>query len=131
MKVNDLIKRSAREAAHEVVAELERKNKIKDNRLGSFKKTEKILYEYPSLKNKDDATSKKRVQLINVALERVRNDPYFDLIELKYFKHWTHERIAEYYDVDVSVISKRRTKLVNQLRPVICSDDFFRELNDM
>ena len=66
--------------------------------------------------------------MIERALKEVERDPYYELIELKYFERWTHERIAEYFDVDVSVISKRRTKLIDRLRPIIFSEDFIKEL---
>lgn len=130
MKVNDLIDKTARA----IVTELKRAGMIKDNRLGSFKKTERILYEYGSWRTMSDgvtAETRRFMALIDRALDRVKDDPYFELIRLKYFEGWTHERIAEYFDVDVSVISKRRTKLINQLRPIIFSDDFIRELYEL
>lgn len=124
MGVNEVIEKTAQK----VVAELKRADLIKDNRLDSFKKTEKVLYELPEWKLSEDEATQKFVQLAERALDRIRDDPYYDLIELKYFRGWTHEKIAEYFGVDVSVISKRRTKLVNQLRPVMFSSDFIREL---
>ena len=124
MSVNELIEKTA----FAIIAQLKKADLIKDNRLDSFKKTEKVLYELPEWKQSEDEATQKFVKLIEKALERIQDDPYYDLIELKYFKGWTHEKIAEYFGVDVSVISKRRTKLVNQLRPVIFSRDFIREL---
>ncbi len=127
MTVTEVINKTA----YAVVEELKRSGMIKKNKLGSFKKTERILYEYPKLKKNDDEEIIKFVAQIDKALDKVSNDPYFKLIELKYFKGWTHERIAEHFGVDVSVISKRRTKLIDQLRPMIFSKDFIRELLDM
>ena len=127
MKVGELIDKTAQTTARAVVAELTKKGLIKDNSLGSFKKTERILYEYPHWK-KYNIETENFCNLIEKALESVSDDPYYKIIELKYFQKWTHERIAEYFDVDVSVISKRRTKLINQLRPIIFSLDFIKEL---
>ena len=129
MKVSELIERTARA----VVAEMKRADLVKDNRLGSFKKTERALYEFYEWVGRDNVTpeTEKFCTLIFGALDRVKDDPYFEIIEMKYKDHWTHEKIAEYFDVDVSVISKRRTKLINQLRPVIFSDDFIRELYEL
>lgn len=127
MNVDKLILKTARS----VVAEMKRQGLTKENKLGSFKKTERVLYEFPEwLKSENDET-KKMCMVINRALEKIGDDPYFEIIDLKYFKGWTHERIAEHFDVDVSVISKRRTKLINQLRPIIFSEDFIKELFDM
>lgn len=133
MKVSELVDKTADKTARAVVAELKRAGIIKDNKLGSFKKTERALYEFGEWRGRDDLSdeTKKFCGLICRALDRIEDDPYFEIITLKYFQHWTHERIAEYYNVDVSVISKRRTKLINQLRPVIFSDDFIRELYEL
>ena len=130
MKINELVDVTANKTARAVVSELKRAGLIKENRLGSYKKTERALYEYAEWIDTEDMseTTNRFCNLIQRALNRVRDDPYYEIIELKYFEHWTHEKIAEYFDVDVSVISKRRTKLINQLRPIIFSDDFIREL---
>lgn len=133
MEINELVDETAEKTARAVVAEMKRAGLVKDNRLGSFKKTERVLYEYAEWIDVEDASETTRTfcELVARALNRVRDDPYYQIIELKYFEHWTHERIAEYFDVDVSVISKRRTKLINQLRPIIFSDDFIHELFEM
>lgn len=130
MTAKEVIEMTAEKTARAVVSEMKRAGLIKDNRLGSFKKTERALYEFAEWSDVEDATEQTRrfCNLIQRALNRVRDDPYYQIIELKYFEHWTHERIAEFFDVDVSVISKRRTKLINQLRPIIFTDDFIREL---
>lgn len=126
MKINEIINKTARV----VVAEMKRAGMVKENRLGAFKKTERALYEFYEWKKQGQLTDETKCfcDLIENSLERVREDPYFEIIELKYGVGWTHEHIAEYFNVDVSVISKRRTKLINQLRPIIFSDDFIREL---
>ena len=128
MTINDVIESTARKTARSVVSEMKRKDMVKSNALNSFKKTEKVLYEYPAWKKSDNDETRKFCELIERALKEVECDPYYELIELKYFERWTHERIAEYFDVDVSVISKRRTKLIDKLRPIIFSEDFIKEL---
>ena len=119
----------------QTVAELKRAGLIRENRLDSFKKTERILYEYPKFKKivteykfEDMTITPKFVEMIENALHDVSDDPYFQIIELKYFKGWTHEQIAEYFDVQPAAISKQRTKLINRIRAGIFSDDFISEL---
>ena len=119
----------------QTVAELKRAGLIRENRLDSFKKTERILYEYPKFKKivteykfEDMTITPKFVEMIENALQDVSDDPYFEIIELKYFKGWTHEQIAEYFDVQPAAISKQRTKLINRIRAGIFSDDFISEL---
>lgn len=131
MKASELIEQTAKKTARAVVAEMKRTGLVKDNKLGSFKKTERILYEYPRWRGTDVAETSRFCDLVQKALESISDDPYYQIIELKYFQKWTHERIAEYFGVDVSVISKRRTKLINALRPIIFSDDFIRELFEL
>ena len=101
---------------------------IKINQLGTFKKTEKVLYEYPEWKKSENEETKHFVLQIERALKRVETDPYYELIELKYFKGWTHERIAEYFGVDEKAIRYQRQKLIEKLRPIIFSDEFIHEL---
>lgn len=131
MKASEIIDQTAKKTARAVVAEFKRAGLIKDNKLGSFKKTERILYEYPRWRGIDVEETNRFCNLVQNALDSISDDPYFQIIELKYFQKWTHERIAEHFDVDVSVISKRRTKLINQLRPIIFSADFIRELYEL
>ena len=130
MDVKDLVRLTAEETARQTVNRLRRAGMLKENRLGSYKKTERALYEFAKWVDVEHVTPKTRAfcSQIQHALNTISGDPYYQIIELKYFEHWTHERIAEYFDVDVSVISKRVKKLINQLRPIIFSDDFIREL---
>ena len=117
------------------VAELKRNGLIRENKLNSFQKTERILYEYPKFKKivneyKVDGLTitPKFVAMIDNALQGVADDPYFQIIALKYFNGWTHEQIAEYFDVQPAAISKQRTKLINRIRAGIFSEDFISEL---
>lgn len=119
----------------QTVAELKRAGLIRENRLDSFKKTERILYEYPKFKKivteykfEDMTITPKFVEMIENALHDVSDDPYFEIIPMKYFDGKTHEQIAEYFDVQPAAISKQRTKLINRIRAGIFSDDFISEL---
>ena len=127
MNIEELIKKTAQATAAEIIEQCKDKRK-KDSQLGSFKKTERILYEYPHWQQIDTADTVKFCMLVERALHSISKDPYYKIIELKYFQKWTHERIAEFFNVDVSVISKQRTKLINALRSIIFSDEFIKEL---
>ena len=126
------------QAVKQTVAELKRNGLIKENRLNSFQKTERILYEYPKFKKivteyKFDGMTitPKFVSMIDDALKSVADDPYFEIIPMKYFSGFTHEQIAEHFDVQPAAISKQRTKLINRIRAGIFSDDFITELKEM
>ena len=124
MKVTELID----ETAYKIVAELKKADLIKSNKLGTFEKTEKVLYAYSDWKESDGKETRKLVKQIEKALKKIEAEPYYELIELKYFKGWTHERIAEYFDVDEKTIRYQRQKLIERLRPIIFSDEFIHEL---
>ena len=117
------------------ISELKRAGMIRENRLNSYQKTEKVLYEYPKIKKivgeyEIDGLKITRefVRLIDDILAGISDDPYFDIIRLKYFEGKTHEEIAEYFNVQPAAISKQRKRLINRLRGVIFSDDFISEL---
>ena len=117
------------------ISELKRAGMIRENKLNSYQKTEKVLYEYPKIKKivgeyEIDGLKITRefVRLIDDILAGISDDPYFDIIRLKYFEGKTHEEIAEYFNVQPAAISKQRKRLINRLRGVIFSDDFISEL---
>ena len=117
------------------VAELKRNGLIRENKLNSFQKTEKALDIYHKLKHisetykfDDMQVTVDFIRMIDDALESISDDPYFQIIELKYFNGWTHEQIAEYFDVQPAAISKQRKRLINKLRPLIFPNEYISEL---
>ena len=131
MTANELIEKTVKRT----VLELKRAGMIRENKLNSFQKTEKILYLYPQMKrnvSKYDFDGLKItsefIDLIDEALKGISHDPYYDIIPMKYFSGFTHEQIAEHFDVQPAAISKQRTKLINRIRAGIFSDDFISEL---
>lgn len=125
------------QAVKQTVAELKRAGMIRENKLNSFQKTEKILFLYPQIKRNVSEydfyglkITTEFVKLIDEALLEISHDPYYEIIPMKYFSGFTHEQIAEHFDVQPAAISKQRKRLINQLRGVIFSDDFIKELFD-
>lgn len=55
------------------------------------------------------------VSLIDKAMESLKNDPYYKIIEMVYFEGRTQEEIADYFGVTQVTISKNKSKLVKQL----------------
>ena len=58
----------------------------------------------------------KRVIRVDNALEGIKNDWYYDIIILRYFKGWTIDEIAEDFEVDRKTIGRNRTRLVKKLQ---------------
>ena len=128
MKISEMIEKTARE----VVAELKRQGLLTD-RQGTFQKTEKALYTYYQQVGSKEMTeeTKKFCTLIERAIATLYDEQYFDILPLKYGEGLTLEKIAEFFQVDVSTITRTRKKLINKLRPIIFSDDFIRELYNL
>lgn len=68
------------------------------------------------------------IELIDAALEKVSNDPYFEIIKLKYLEDMTREDIACELGVDVSTITRNKNRLVNTIKIFLFSDDVMLEM---
>lgn len=70
----------------------------------------------------------KFIEIIDSALDSLRNDQYFDIIPMKYFEEQTREDIAEYFDCDVKTVSRNKNRLINQLKIRLFSDEFIYQI---
>lgn len=68
------------------------------------------------------------IERIDRAVSKLKDDPYYELIRLKYFEEKTREEIAEILNVDVSTISRNKNRLINMLKITLFSDDAAREM---
>lgn len=65
---------------------------------------------------------------IDTALNSINDDPYYEIIHMKYFESKSREQIAEYFDVDVRTIDRNKNRLVNLLQIRLFSDEYLEEL---
>ncbi len=72
--------------------------------------------------------TKNFINVIDSALKVLEDDPYFDIIQMKYFDGKSREEIAEYYSVDVSTISRNKNKLINSLQIRLFSDEVIGQI---
>ena len=90
-----------------------------ENVRGGLKKYEGIpeieLERIEHLKS-ENAKVERRIIRVDNALEGIKNDGYYDIIILRYFKEWTIDEIAEDFDVDRKTIGRNRTRLVKKLQ---------------
>lgn len=68
------------------------------------------------------------IRIIDDALEALIEDPYYELINLRYFKGWTREEIAEYFDCDVKTITRNKNRLINLLQIKLFSDEVIQQI---
>ncbi len=64
----------------------------------------------------ENAKLEKRIIRVDNALEGIKNDGYYDIIILRYFKEWTIDEIAEDFEVDRRTIGRNRTRLIKKLQ---------------
>lgn len=88
---------------------------------------EKIEEVIKTLENSISNT-KRLINLIDNSLNKLKNDKYYKIIELKYFNGETREKIAEIFNADVSTITRNKNRLLNSLKINLFSDEVIEEL---
>lgn len=68
------------------------------------------------------------IDMINDALDKIRNDEYFPIIEMKYGKSMTHEEIGEELEVDATTVGRNKNKLIRKLSIQLFPDESISEL---
>lgn len=67
---------------------------------------------------------------IERVLNRFEDDPYFEIIPMKYFEGKSRDYIAEYFDVDSSTISRHKNRLLNEMKIKFFPEEVIEELNE-
>lgn len=126
MDINKIIE----ETVNLTITKLKLSGLMKDNRPTAYQKTEEILKNYNDfLKGySQNELSNKFVDIVDQALNDIRDDPYYDIIPMTYFEGQTREKIAEYFDTSVRTITRNKTRLINRLKILIFSDEVIYEL---
>lgn len=77
------------------------------------------------------------IDYIDKVLNQFKDDPYFDIIRLKYFEGKSVEEIAMYYDkklnkkdkiTAISTISKNKNRLIKEIRIMLIPQVYIRSL---
>ncbi len=69
-----------------------------------------------------------QLKWINGILDTLRDNKFYDLIELKYYKQMSYEEIAEYFNCDVSTISRNKNKIINKIKGLLFPNNSIEEL---
>lgn len=102
---------------------------MKDNRKTAIEKTEELLRNYPTFRDiTDQEYTVKLVGKIEEALKDISDDIYYDIIPMFYFHNETREYIAERFGCTETTISRNKTRLLNQLKLKLFSNDVIFEL---
>jgi RNA polymerase sigma factor (sigma-70 family) len=74
------------------------------------------------------STTRSFIKIIDDAIATLKDDKYFDLIELRYFKGRSREDIAEHFDCDVSTVNRNKNRLINLLQIRLFSDEVIQQI---
>jgi RNA polymerase sigma factor (sigma-70 family) len=125
----DDIKTIINDTVNSTVLKMKMAGLLKDNRKTAMEKLEELLRNYPIFKEiTDQEYTVKLVGKVNKALEKISDDPYYDVIKLFYFENKSREFIALEYGCTETTISRNKTRLLNEIKPMLFSDDVIYEL---
>ena len=108
---------------------------IQKRETGGNVQTSKIyLSELEKVENRIEKLQEEIVRIENVvnmverALDTIKNNKYYDIIEMKYFDELTFEHISEKLDISVITAKRYKNKMIRQLQLVIFSDDVIKNI---
>lgn len=124
-EIKQLIDLAAEKSAKQTLNLLKNTGRIRHYPTDSFNKTVELLKLYPKLPADNPMKAK-----IEAALDTIRDDDYFGVIESLYFDKLTIVEISDIYDCKYQNISKKRNKLVKALANELFPEDVLKELLD-
>lgn len=124
----DDIKQIINDTVNTTVLKLKMAGLMKDDKKSAYQKTEELLKNYNAFKESDQPYTKKLVREIDMALEDIKDDIYYDIIIMSYFEGRSREYMAEYFDTTVTTISRNKNRLINKLKARLFSDDVIMEV---
>lgn len=74
------------------------------------------------------STTRSFIKIIDDAIDCLKDDPYYDLIHLRYFEGYTREEIAEHFDCDVKTVTRNKNRLINLLQIRLFSDEVIQQI---
>lgn len=122
------IKKIINDTVNLTVLKLRMTGMLKENNKSAAEKTEELLYNYVELKKSEQPYTEILVKKINDALYDIRGNEYYEMIPMIFFEGATREAVAEYFDVTVTTVSRRKKELIDSLKVRLFSDDTIIEL---
>lgn len=126
--MNEEIAQIINETVNSTIQILKAEGFLGKNKKTAFQKTEELLKNYNILKRSKEPTTKKMITKLNEALKEIKNDQYYEIITMTYFKNRTREYIAEYFDTTTTTVTRNKNRLINKLKIMIFSDETIREM---
>ena len=65
---------------------------------------------------------------IDAALNTIKDDPYYELIHMKYFEGQSREDLSYYFEVDVKTTDRHKNRLLNLLQIRLFTKEYLEEI---
>lgn len=109
-------KEDARQIAREVVSELRQQGLLRGDDDAEYSRTGDLLRRYFADKELPEDVPRAK---IGEAIRSVRADAYYELLVMYYGDGVTLEQIAEYYERDVTTVSRNKRRLVLEISKML------------
>ena len=73
-------------------------------------------------------TTKTFVRIVDDALAGLQDDPYYDLIRMRYFEGRSRTEIADHFLCDERTVTRNKNRLINQLQIKLFSDQVIQQI---
>lgn len=73
-------------------------------------------------------TTRSFIKIIDDAVECLKDDPYYDLIRMRYFEGCSQDEIADHFDCDVRTVRRNKNRLINLLQIRLFSDEVIKQI---
>lgn len=134
MMTDEKIMKIIENTTTQTVNKLKNRGFIRSDKMMTYKKTEFLLKNYNNFKRsiennpENSLKTQQFIKLIDDSLISIEQDPYFSIIEMKYFENKTRDEIAAFFDVEPKTITRNKKRLVNKIKVMLFSDDTISEL---
>lgn len=116
------------------IAEIRAEGIVKKGHPGETKGSFTYVSELERIEDKIERFERKlikmmdSIEMLEKALEKIKKDEYYEIIELYYFENKSRMEISEELCVDPATVSRNRKRLIDILKADIFPDDFLDEI---
>lgn len=116
------------------IAEIRAEGIVKKGHSGETKGSFTYVSELERIEDKIERFERKlikmmdSIEMLEKALEKIKKDNYYEIIELYYFENKSRMEISEELCVDPATVSRNRKRLIDILKSDIFPDDFLDEI---
>lgn len=116
------------------IAEIRAEGIVKKGHSGETKGSFTYVSELERIEDKIERFERKlikmmdSIKMLEKALEKIKKDNYYEIIELYYFENKSRMEISEELCVDPATVSRNRKRLIDILKADIFPDDFLDEI---